>query len=401
VLRHGGKDLRMELQHVDQCRSGEARLAKAYNMPCRWLLLTVGPKYKEKYHIAAQNTLNTCYRECIQLMVEHELRTVAIPCTFYHKGYPQEDQAHVALRTLRRCIEKMQNSLDTVVIAAANSQEVELYDSLMPFYFPRNTYEAEAGARVLPDCCWSEWGEVAVEERKIRLSTYLVSNRDDDDDLGGWDRQPVFSPSDDADRTFLEAKDDADDVARKRLEGTMIEAETPEMARHICIRYLRLARQITADTLATRFVFSVGEDRFGRHVVVLLGARLPALGVRDDKTLPLFVKVLEALGGQRFVLLYVNSDVATFDTTKLEVLQEMLAVISAKYRNSLEQLLVLHPGIWFRAAFALGRAVSDLTASVWNETVYIEGLEELSRYISIQQLQLPNYVTFYEQGHHG
>jgi len=128
---------------------------------------------------------------------------------------------------------------------------------------------------------------------------------------------------------------------------------------------------------------------------------LPALGVRDDKTLPLFVKVLEALGGQRFVLLYVNSDVATFDTTKLEVLQEMLAVISAKYRNSLEQLLVLHPGIWFRAAFALGRAVSDLTASVWNETVYIEGLEELSRYISIQQLQLPNYVTFYEQGHHG
>ncbi|CAE8699533.1 unnamed protein product, partial [Polarella glacialis] len=92
VLRHGGQDIRADLRHLDPCRSGEARLCKAYGLPCRWLLLTVGPKYKDKYYIAAQNTLNACYRECLQLLVESGLRTIAIPCCWYSKGYPLEEQ---------------------------------------------------------------------------------------------------------------------------------------------------------------------------------------------------------------------------------------------------------------------------------------------------------------------
>lgn len=45
----------------------------------------------------------------------------------------------------------------------------------------------------------------------------------------------------------------------------------------------------------SRFVYQSGQDCFGRHVVVLLGARLPPLGLQDERTIPLFVKELEAL----------------------------------------------------------------------------------------------------------
>merc|ERR1712003_280126 len=95
---------------------------------------------------------------------------------------------------------------------------------------------------------------------------------------------------------------------------------------------------------------------------------------------------------------YMNSGVSSLDTSNLEVLQEMLAVISAKYRNALDQLLVLHPGIWFRAAFALGRAVSDAAANVWHNTVYLDGLADLSSFVSLDQLQLPEYVRIADAG---
>lgn len=259
----------------------------------------------------------------------------------------------------------------------------------MPLYFPRSGHEAELGASVLPESCWTDWGEVAVEERRIFVSG-LVRPEEDEDDRG--DDQPLFSQGDDNDRAFLLARDDADDHARRRLEGTMLEAETLELKRQACLRYLRRAREMQAEPEAWRFVFRAGQDRTQRHVVVLLGARLPALGVRDERTLALFVKELELLNGESFVLLYVNSCVASLDSSKLEVLHEMLSMISARYRQSLAQLFVLHPGLWFRAAFALGRAMSDEAARAWESTVYIEGLAELPAFINMDRLNLPEYV---------
>lgn len=93
-----------------------------------------------------------------------------------------------------------------------------------------------------------------------------------------------------------------------------------------------------------------------------------------------------------FVFLYVHSDVAAMDTMCLEVLQEMLTVVAAKYRSALAQVIVLHPGFWFRAAFAVGRATNDLAASVWNDTIYAESFDTLSRYLPIEKLRLPEYV---------
>merc|ERR1740121_98896 len=328
--------------------------------------------------------------------MESEASTVAVPCTWYHKGYPLEEQAHVALRTVRKCLEKLK-ALKTVVFVALSQEEQSVYESVLPLYFPRTAQEAVVAAEALPDACWSEWGEVALEERKIRLAASPLIRADGSDDEER-SQEPLFSQADDDDRSFLEARTDTDDVAKRRLDCTMCEAETPEQAVQACIRYLRRAREFRPEPEMTRYVYRAPRpDRYGRRAVVLLGARLPALGVRDERTLPLFVKELELLQGERFVLLYANSDVSALDTSKLEVLQEMLAVISVRYRSTLDQVLVLHPGLWFRAAFAIGRAVSDSAASIWHDTVYLESLVDLMAYATMEQLELPAYVRHYDQ----
>lgn len=386
VLRHGGAELRRELQGLDSCRSGESRTADAHRLPCRRLLLTVGPKYREKYLVAAQNTLNTCYRQCFQLAQEGKLRTLAIPCLWYNQGFPWEDHAHVALRSIRRCMEHLRDSFDLVVlVSCGSSRALDLYEGILPLYFPRNRAEMEIGAASLSDCCWSAWGDIAMEERKIRVASHLHDKSTCDDGA-----EPLFTACDEDDRAFMNAKADADNSARKRLDCTIAEADDPEMAKQVCMRYFRLASELKPEREGSRFVYVVpGHDLFGRRVVVLLGARFPHLGVRDQRAVALFVKEVEQLRGDRFALLYANSGV---DSPDMELLQEFLAVISIRYNGSFEELFVLHSGIWFRAAFAVGRAVSDWAANAWRHTTYVDSCAELSKYFLPDQLQLPEFV---------
>lgn len=393
VLRQGGGDLRNELKYLDQCRSGEARIVKSYGMPSFWLVVSVGPKYKEKYHIAAENTLNTCYRECMQLVVESDLRTVTLPCIWYQKGYPPEEQAHVALRTMRKCLEKMRDKIDTVVFAASTPQEMELYESLLPRYFPRSAYESESGCKVLPDSCWNPWGEVTVEERRIKVSSLLIRREEeleDDDDRGAG----IFDDADSS--SFLNAREDADTSAMRRLQSTMTDAQDDYTARQICLRYLRKASTMCSESEMCRFTYGAGVDRFGRKIIVLLGARFPSLGVRDERTVPLLLKECEAVGGNPFIIVYVNSGVEALDTHSLEVLQEMFSVVSAMYSASLDQILIIHPRLWFRAAFVVGRAISDHAVRAWQDMFYLETLFEVEQFVSVQQLQLPDFVHHWD-----
>ena len=51
------------------CRTGEAKLTKGFNLAARFIIHTVGPKYKTKYKTAAESSLYSCYRNILQLVM--------------------------------------------------------------------------------------------------------------------------------------------------------------------------------------------------------------------------------------------------------------------------------------------------------------------------------------------
>eukprot|EP00928_Gymnodinium_smaydae_P031791 TRINITY_DN23220_c0_g2_i2.p1 TRINITY_DN23220_c0_g2~~TRINITY_DN23220_c0_g2_i2.p1 ORF type:complete len:292 (-),score=33.67 TRINITY_DN23220_c0_g2_i2:20-895(-) len=277
--------------------------------------------------------------------------------------------------------------VENVVFVACSTEEMNIYEALLPYYFPRTMQEA-AGAERLPDCCWDEWGEIAVEERRIRVGPLISSGENDGEEDRG---EPLF-PCDD--RGLLDAREDADTSAVRRLHSTMFGAEDMEEAKRAFMRYMRRARELPNESFDTRFVFrNEASASAPRRAVVLLGARIPALGVQDERTLGLFVKELELLRGERFALFYFNTCVDDLDSAKLEVLQEMLTVICARYESALDFVAVVHPGLWFRATFLWGRVVSRLAARAWNDTVYVERLADIPQYgVSVESLGLPDYV---------
>lgn len=45
-----------------ECKTGDVRVTKGYNLPAKYIIHTVGPIYSERYKTAAEQTLYSCYR---------------------------------------------------------------------------------------------------------------------------------------------------------------------------------------------------------------------------------------------------------------------------------------------------------------------------------------------------
>lgn len=92
---------------------GTAKITKAYNLPCKYVLHTVGPIVGGR--AVTQNDrqqLADCYRSCLALAEEYGLKSIAFCCISTGEfGFPQKDAAEIAV--------------ETVVAFLAQSQEIQ------------------------------------------------------------------------------------------------------------------------------------------------------------------------------------------------------------------------------------------------------------------------------------
>ena len=115
IHRAAGPELREECRTLGGCAPGEAKATGAYRLPARYIIHTVGPRWRGG-GCGEEETLRACYRNSLQLAVEKGCRTVAFPLISSGVfGYPKAEALRVAEEEIRRFLEEEEVTVYLIV----------------------------------------------------------------------------------------------------------------------------------------------------------------------------------------------------------------------------------------------------------------------------------------------
>lgn len=109
--------------------TGKAKITPAYNLPCKYVIHTVGPIVHGRTEEKHCSLLKSCYKSCLELAVINNIKSVAFCCISTGVfGFPQDRAAEIAVQTVR---EFSENHNIEVIFNVFKDADYEIYRQLL------------------------------------------------------------------------------------------------------------------------------------------------------------------------------------------------------------------------------------------------------------------------------
>ena len=136
IHTYAGVELRLACEELMEQQghpepTGQAKITPAFNLPCRYVLHTVGPIVNERVTKEDENLLVSCYRSCLELAAENKLESVVFCCIStgeFH--FPNDLAAEIAVRSVKEFLKK-QTSVKKVIFNVFKDLDKEIYARLL------------------------------------------------------------------------------------------------------------------------------------------------------------------------------------------------------------------------------------------------------------------------------
>ncbi|TAN20769.1 MAG: O-acetyl-ADP-ribose deacetylase [Chitinophagaceae bacterium] len=129
IHRAAGPQLLKECKTLGGCRTGEAKITKGYLLPARFIIHTVGPVWHGGGH-EEYKLLENCYRNSLQLAVDHRLRSIAFPAVSTGVyGYPFDLASRIAITTVGDFLEN-NHTLKEIIFVLFSKSDYEIFKTI-------------------------------------------------------------------------------------------------------------------------------------------------------------------------------------------------------------------------------------------------------------------------------
>lgn len=128
-LRAACADLMRKQGHDEP--TGTAKITPAYNLPCKYVLHTVGPIVQGKLTKKDEQQLASCYRSCLALAEQNGVESIAFCCIStgeFH--FPNERAAEIAIQTVRDYRQQTHSKVK-VIFNVFKENDLHIYRKLL------------------------------------------------------------------------------------------------------------------------------------------------------------------------------------------------------------------------------------------------------------------------------
>ena len=129
IHRAAGPALLEECRTLNGCHPGEAKITKGYNLPCKYVIHTVGPRWGGGKYGEAE-TLANCYANSLRVAMENGIRTIAFPSISTGVfGYPVEEAAEVAVSAAKQFVKDHPDAFDRILWVLFDDRTYSVYEA--------------------------------------------------------------------------------------------------------------------------------------------------------------------------------------------------------------------------------------------------------------------------------
>ena len=136
IHRAAGPELLKYCRTLNGCATGDAKISPAFNLPCQYIIHTVGPVW----HGGNDNEaalLACCYQNSLDLAVENDVTSIAFPAIstgIY--GYPLERAAKLAIDTVKEYVQsRLEKAVDfpvrEIIFCCFSATDAAVYKQML------------------------------------------------------------------------------------------------------------------------------------------------------------------------------------------------------------------------------------------------------------------------------
>jgi len=131
---YSGIELRLECDFIMNKKTistGEAIITKAYNLPSKYIIHTVGPIVYNNVTKEEEKLLNNCYFNSLELARKNKIRTIAFPSIStgeYH--FPKIEANKIALEAVIDYLSRYSNDFDKIIFNVFTKEDYDEFKKL-------------------------------------------------------------------------------------------------------------------------------------------------------------------------------------------------------------------------------------------------------------------------------